>query len=91
MGVKELAEQYEEYVIEQRRWFHQHAELSWKEFETTAHIEEELRKMGIEPQKFEGLTGCWAIIKGGKANKKWIRNWAFTLSMFAGMLISMLF
>lgn len=26
-----------------------------------------------------------------KANKKWIRNWAFTLSMFAGMLISMLF
>lgn len=26
-----------------------------------------------------------------KANKKWIRNCAFTLSMFAGMLISMLF
>ena len=25
-----------------------------------------------------------------KANKKWIRNWAFTISMFAGMLISVI-
>lgn len=56
-------------MIEQRRWFHQHAELSWQEFETTAHIEKELRSMGVEPQKFDGLTGCWAIIKGGKSDE----------------------
>lgn len=67
MGVKELTRKYEDYVIAQRRWVHQHAELAWQEFETTAHIEEELRSMGIEPHHFEGLTGCWALIRGGKA------------------------
>mgnify|MGYP001853100806 CR=1 FL=1 len=67
MDIKTLAQKYEGYVIAQRRWFHQHAELAWQEFETTAHIEEELRSMGIEPQRFEGLTGCWAMIRGGKA------------------------
>lgn len=67
--IMELARKYEGYVIEQRRWTHQHAELAWQEHETTAHIEEELRKMGLEPQKFDGLTGCWAMIRGGKANE----------------------
>lgn len=69
MDIKALVEKYEQYVIEQRRWCHQHAELAWQEFETTAHIEEELRSMGIEPQKFDGLTGCWAMITGGKADE----------------------
>ena len=32
-----LADRYERYVIEQRRWLHQHAELSWEERETTEH------------------------------------------------------
>lgn len=70
MKIKELAEKYNDYVIEQRRWCHQHAELSWKEFETTAHIEEELRKMGVtEIHHYEGLTGLWAMIRGGKAKE----------------------
>lgn len=69
MDIKAQAQKYEAYVIQQRHWIHQHAELAWKEFETTAHIEEELRKMGIEPQKFNGLTGCWAMIRGGKAGE----------------------
>lgn len=70
MNIRELAEKYNDYVIEQRRWCHQHAELSWKEFETTAHIEEELRKMGItEIHHYEGLTGLWAMIRGGKAEE----------------------
>lgn len=67
--IMELARKYEQYVIDQRRWVHQHAELAWQEHETTAHIEEELRKMGLEPQKFDGLTGCWAMIRGGKADE----------------------
>lgn len=67
--IMELAKKYEQYVIDQRRWVHQHAELAWQEHETTAHIEEELRSMGIEPQKFDGLTGCWAMIRGGKADE----------------------
>lgn len=67
--IMELAKKYEQYVIDQRRWVHQHAELAWQEHETTAHIEEELRSMGIEPRKFDGLTGCWAMIRGGKADE----------------------
>jgi len=67
--IMELAKKYEQYVIDQRRWVHQHAELAWQEHATTAHIEEELRAMGLEPQKFDGLTGCWAMIRGGKADE----------------------
>ena len=67
MDIKALAKTYEAYIIQQRRWVHQHAELAWHEFETTEHIEAELRSMGITPQKFDGLTGCWAMIHGGKA------------------------
>lgn len=54
MNVKDLVKKYESYVIEQRRWFHQHAELSWQEFETTAHIEEELRSMGVDRRSLMG-------------------------------------
>ncbi len=38
MNVKALAERYDEYIVEQRRWFHRHPELSYKEVETTATI-----------------------------------------------------
>ncbi|SHK95807.1 amidohydrolase [Hespellia stercorisuis] len=67
MNVRELAEKYERYVIEQRRWFHSHPELAWKEEETTEHIVWELEAMQIEVNRFEGHTGCWAMIYGGKA------------------------
>ena len=48
MDIRALAEQYESYIIEQRRWFHAHPELSWEEFGTTDHIQQELEKMGLE-------------------------------------------
>ena len=32
MDIRALAEKYEGYIIEQRRWFHAHPELSWEEF-----------------------------------------------------------
>jgi amidohydrolase len=54
MDVISLVEKYEEEVIKHRRWLHQHPELSWVEHETTNYIEEELRKIGLEPQRFEG-------------------------------------
>ncbi|MBQ1234185.1 MAG: amidohydrolase [Oscillospiraceae bacterium] len=69
MDIFAMAKQVENYVIEQRRWFHSHAELSWQEFETTAHIMQELRDMGLEPKTYDGLTGCYADIKGGLADE----------------------
>ena len=67
MDIRALAEKYEGYIIEQRRWFHAHPELSWEEFGTTDHIQEELEKMGLEVHRFESRPGCTAMIYGGKA------------------------
>ena len=67
MDIRALAEKYEGYIIEQRRWFHAHPELSWEEFGTTDHIQKELEKMGLEVHRFEGRPGCTAMIYGGKA------------------------
>ena len=48
MNFKNAAEAAKDYVVEQRRWFHQHPELSWQEFKTTDKIEQELKKMGYD-------------------------------------------
>lgn len=56
----------ESYVIKLRRYFHEHPELAFLEYETTKKIGEELEKMNIKPHFFDDMTGCYAII--GEAN-----------------------
>lgn len=53
-------------VVEWRRWFHQNPELSNREFNTSARIAEELRRMGLEPRTGVAHTGVVAIIEGGR-------------------------
>lgn len=67
MKIAELAEAYEQEIIQHRRWLHQHAELAWKEYETTQYIEEQLQKLGLEPLHLGDMTGCYAYIYGSKA------------------------
>ena len=50
-------------AVEDRRWLHQHAELSNQEFETTAYIEKEMSALGLEIFK-PGKTGLIAVLKG---------------------------
>ena len=69
MNVKELAKEQESYVIQCRHYLHSHPELSTKEVNTTRCIKEELEKMGVEVQEFEGITGCVGTIKGDKPGK----------------------
>ncbi|MCQ2557716.1 MAG: amidohydrolase [Oscillospiraceae bacterium] len=69
MDLFEISKKYESYIIEQRRWFHQHPELSWEEVKTTEAIEEELKKMGLEVRRFPDHTGCTAMVYGGKAKE----------------------
>lgn len=69
MNVKELAKEQESYVIQCRHYLHSHPELSTKEVNTTRFIKEELEKMGVEVQEFEGITGCVGTIKGDKLGK----------------------
>jgi len=59
-----------DHLVENRRWFHQHPELSFKEFVTARKIAELLRGYGI-PEVFEGIavTGVVALIRGGRPGK----------------------
>ena len=48
MDLKALAEKNHDYVVEMRRYFHRHPELSTQEVNTSKKICEELEKMGEE-------------------------------------------
>ena len=53
-------------MIANRRWFHQHPELSYKEVVTAAKVVELLRSYGItEITEGVGRTGVVALIRGG--------------------------
>jgi len=69
MNFRQRAEEISDYIAESRHYLHQHAELSFKEYETTAFLVSELEKMGIPVQKFEDYTGCIATINGGRPGK----------------------
>ena len=69
MSIQELAEKYEDYIIEKRRYFHRYPELSWKEEKTTEAIEAELKAMGVETRHFEGRPGVVGLIRGGAPGK----------------------
>lgn len=56
-------------VIEWRRHFHQHPELSNREFKTSEKIAEHLTDLGIEVQTKVAHTGVVGILKGNKPGK----------------------
>lgn len=65
MIMKDLAEKYESYIIEKRRYFHRHPELSYKEEKTTAYIVEELKAIGMdEVITFPDYYGCIGVLRG---------------------------
>ena len=53
-------------VITWRRDFHQHPELSNREFRTSKIVAEQLRQLGIEVQTGIAHTGVVGILRGGK-------------------------
>jgi amidohydrolase len=67
MNFREAAKQTAGYIIAQRRYFHQHPELSFEEWATTQAIGARLTEMGLEPHYFPNHTGVWAVIEGTKA------------------------
>ena len=69
MNFKEAAQQTENYIIRNRRYLHEHPELSEKEEKTTEYIVKELKDLGLEPRRFENCYGCYVDIKGDKSGK----------------------
>lgn len=59
-------EDVEQDVIKWRRHFHQHPELSNREFETAKTIAAELNKLGLDVQTGVAHTGVVAILDSGK-------------------------
>jgi amidohydrolase len=53
-------------LIEWRRHFHQHPELSNREIETAKYVTERLRGFGLEPQQGIARTGVVAVLQGGR-------------------------
>ena len=71
MNIKEEAQALEPELIRLRRYFHQHAEQSWQEFNTQKKIEEYLDGLGIpyeEPYK----TAVIATIRGKNSSDRLI-------------------
>ena len=66
MAIKEYILAEKEYLVNMRRQFHAHPEISLKEFETCKTIERELDSMGI-PHRRVGETGVYGWIDGKKA------------------------
>ena len=52
-------------VVEWRRYFHQHPELSNREFNTAKKVEAHLKQLGIETRLMAG-TGVVGVLKGSK-------------------------
>ena len=68
MTINELVKENKEYVINLRREFHKNPEPSFKEYNTSKRIKEELDKMGIEYISCAN-TGVVATIKGNYPGK----------------------
>ena len=70
MDIKALAEKYDSYVIDRRRFYHTCPELSWEEKETIGLIKADLEAMGItDIHMCQNCYGLWADIHGGKPGK----------------------
>lgn len=68
--IKALAEKHSEYIIERRRWYHAHPELSGEEVNTRRQIRADLEAMGItDIREMDNCYGLIATIHGGKSGK----------------------
>src|ERR1700692_1428446 len=67
--IRQLAKQYAPETIDIRRHLHAHPELSYKEFQTSAFVQEKLRGLGI-PFEIKATTGVVGLIKGKNPGKR---------------------
>lgn len=64
-----LADKVEPKVIEWRRHFHQHPELSNREFKTSEKVAAHLKGLGLKVQTRVAHTGVVGVLKGGKEGR----------------------
>ncbi|WMJ77633.1 MULTISPECIES: amidohydrolase [unclassified Sedimentibacter] len=69
MDIKNLAEKYNDYIVERRRYYHSVPELSFEEVNTTKQLAQDLKEMGIEVKTFDDYNGLIGTIQGAKPGK----------------------
>ena len=62
--VREYMRQLEPEFIRDLHWLHEHPELSFEEYRTTAYIKERLENHGISIQEYPMKTGVIGLLKG---------------------------
>ncbi|MFI5193598.1 MAG: M20 family metallopeptidase [Chitinophagales bacterium] len=67
--IHQLAKQYAPETIDIRRHLHAHPELSYKEFKTSAYVQEKLQHLGI-PFEVKATTGVVGMIRGKNPDKR---------------------
>jgi amidohydrolase len=64
--IDQQAKELEPKIIEWRRYFHEHPELSNREVKTSTRIADQLKALGLEVQYPVAKTGVVALLKGAK-------------------------
>jgi amidohydrolase len=67
--IRQLAKQYAPETIDFRRHLHAHPELSYKEFQTSAFVQEKLKGLEI-PYEIKATTGVVGLIRGQNPDKR---------------------
>lgn len=67
--IQQLAKQYHPEFIAVRHHLHSHPELSYKEFETSKYIQQQLQQSGI-PFEIKAGTGVIGLLKGKNPDKR---------------------
>ena len=58
---------FHDWLVEQRRWLHQHPELSYQEFKTAGKIAEIAESLGLSVQTGVGKTGVICCLRAKRA------------------------
>src|SRR5436853_7042313 len=56
-------------VVDLRRYFHKHPEVSFSEHETTRYLKERLRELGLDLETCPTETGAVALLDTGRPGK----------------------
>jgi len=64
MGIEDEIGEYQEELVELRRWFHMHPEIGFKEYKTSKKIAEHLTELGLEVKTGVAETGVVALLEG---------------------------
>ncbi|MBE6612370.1 MAG: amidohydrolase [Ruminococcaceae bacterium] len=64
--IKNAVEKYRELILEAERYIWANPETGYKEYKTSAYMEEKFRELGYELTMAEGITGFYTVIDTGR-------------------------